>query len=99
MVSLIFAALACYGMSVLVTQMDGPMGIFSSLRSAMGAYTYGSDGRPDSSAGRFISCPYCVSVWLAAGFTAVFFTPTVHVFADVFAVIGLTYLLLKATGH
>jgi len=46
---------------------DGPRDMLLRLRTRLGVYDYGpwagSDGRllPQSTIGRFLSCPYCVS--------------------------------------
>ncbi len=94
LVNLIFASLASYGIAILLTKMDGPSDIFEHLRSKLGAYSYGADGRPDSPSGRFISCPYCVSLWFSVWFTLVFFPINIEEFVNVFPVIGLTFLIL-----
>lgn len=99
MLNFALIVLACYGGSLLLTQMEGAFGLFARLRSALGAYRYGADGRPDSAVGRFIGCPYCVSVWVAVVATAVCLTPIVNPLVDVLAVVGAVYLLLRITGY
>ena len=50
---------------------EGPSGLLCWLRTRMGAYDYsdelGPDGRPQAitALGRFINCPYCVSLAVA----------------------------------
>ena len=40
--------LACYRLARLITKEAGPFDVFHYLRSAVGVYDYGADGRPQS---------------------------------------------------
>lgn len=57
--------LACYRLSRLITKEVGPFDIFHYLRSAVGVYDYGADGRPKTLTGKLFDCPYCTGVWVA----------------------------------
>ena len=62
-VQLVIAALAVYRASRMVAREDGPFNIFYRLRSRVRHWTR---GRGDSWVWRGITCPLCISVWLAA---------------------------------
>lgn len=57
-------ALALYRLTGLIVHDEGPGDMFLALRTRLGAYNYGPDGRPDTWPGRLISCPYCTGFWL-----------------------------------
>jgi len=61
----VLAALSCYRLAQLVTLDDGPGDVFLRLRERAGVYQYGDDGRPATSLGRFLACPFCIGLWLA----------------------------------
>lgn len=61
----ILAALSCYRLAQLVTLDDGPGDVFAWLREKAGAYQYGNDGRPFTSIGRLMACPFCIGIWAA----------------------------------
>lgn len=61
----LLAALACYRLAQLIAIDDGPGDVCLRLRSLLGAYRRGADGRPDTSLGRLAACPYCLGMWLA----------------------------------
>jgi len=63
---LLACILAAARLARLVTEEEGPGGLFTQLRASLGAYDYGPDGLPQTNLGRGISCPYCVGVWTAA---------------------------------
>lgn len=65
MLSLLSNGLACYRLTRLITREAGPFDVFHRLRSAVGAYDYGADGRPQSTLGKLFDCPYCAGVWVA----------------------------------
>lgn len=65
LVRLLIACLACYRLSELIAVDDGPGDILSTMRAKLGAYDLGEDGRPQTSLGRGIICPYCIGIWLA----------------------------------
>lgn len=67
LILLVFLSLACYRVAGLIAFDEGPLRIFWRLRVVLGAYDYGPNGRPQSVAGRFIRCPYCVGAWVALG--------------------------------
>lgn len=71
LVELVACILAAFRLARLVTEEEGPGGMFTQLRAGLGAYDYGQDGQPQTNLGRGISCPHCVGVWAAALMVAV----------------------------
>jgi len=71
LVRFVLAVFACYRLAELIAIDDGPGDVFVSLRFKLGAYNFGGNGRPDTSLGRFIECPYCLGIWFAAVFALV----------------------------
>jgi len=69
MLEFIVGALAVYRLAVLLAKDDGPGDWFLWIRTWLGAYDYerpyGGEARPRTNLGRAISCPRCLSVWLA----------------------------------
>ena len=65
MLKLLRDGLACYRLARLITKEAGPFDVFHYLRSAVGVYDYGADGRPQSTLGKLFDCPYCTGVWVA----------------------------------
>lgn len=61
----VLASFACYRLAELVTVDDGPGDVLLQIRARLGAYDLDDDGRPATSLGRAIICPYCVGIWLA----------------------------------
>ena len=59
------AALSCCRLAQLIALDDGPADVFLRLREWAGAYQYGDDGRPETSLGRLVACPYCLGMWFA----------------------------------
>jgi hypothetical protein len=57
--------LACYRLARLFSQEDGPFDTFDWMREEAGCYTYGADGRPATSLGRLLECPFCLGIWFA----------------------------------
>lgn len=63
---LILAGLSCYRLSRLIAREEGPFGVFSALQKALGGKDIDEDtGQPRTLTGRFITCPYCLGVWIA----------------------------------
>lgn len=62
--TLLAVALACYGLSFTIVEKDGPFDLLLRLRTRLGAYDLAENGLPERSAGRFITCPFCVGVWI-----------------------------------
>jgi hypothetical protein len=56
---------------------EGPRDILLKFRVWAGCYDRGEDGRPRSSLGRLMSCPYCLGVWFALGALIVVLTASV----------------------
>ncbi len=82
------AALACYRLAQLIALDDGPADWLLRVRDWAGCSRYGEDGRPASSLGRLLACPYCLGVWFAAPCAGLALWPTT--IGDVFlAVLGL----------
>lgn len=63
---LLVLGFAAYRLTQLITQDEGPFGLFLRLRAMLGAYDYNSFGIPETGLGRAISCPYCVGIYAAA---------------------------------
>lgn len=82
------AALTCYRMAQLVALDDGPGDVFLRLRERAGAYQYGDDGRPFTSIGRLMACPFCIGVWAAVPCAALALWPSA-VGDVILAVIGI----------
>lgn len=64
----ILACFACFRLSELIAVDDGPGDVLLQIRARLGAYDLDDDGRPATSIGRGIICPYCISIWLSFGF-------------------------------
>ena len=64
---LIVLCLATWRLSRMVTEEDGPAGLFTKVRESTGAEDNGVMMPWDelSSLGRLTQCPYCISVWLS----------------------------------
>lgn len=79
----ILASLACYRLTVLITRDAGPLSVFANMRKLPG---------------KFMSCPYCVSVWAAAVIESAFLfcgvidSPVV-IACIIFAMSGITIAL------
>jgi len=65
-IDFILACFAVFRVAELIAVDDGPSDRLLWLRAKLGAYDLDDDGRPATSIGRFIICPYCISIWLAA---------------------------------
>lgn len=65
MFNLLLASFACYRLSLLITQDEGPFSIFQKLRSYAGGYNLAPNGEPVTNLGRGIICPLCVGLWVA----------------------------------
>lgn len=63
----ILACFACFRLAELIAVDDGPGDVLLWIRAKLGGYDLGEDGRPATSIGRAIICPYCVGIWLAFG--------------------------------
>lgn len=63
----VLASFACFRLSELITVDDGPGDVLLQIRARLGAYDLDDDGRPATSIGRGIICPFCVGIWLALG--------------------------------
>ena len=66
MIDFILACFAVFRLAELISVDDGPGDVLLTMRAKLGAYDLGDDGRPATSIGRGIICPYCISIWLAA---------------------------------
>lgn len=64
-ISFVLLILAVYRLAYMISQEEGPFGIFERLRIAGGAYSFGEDGRPQGWIGRGLTCPLCVGFWLS----------------------------------
>lgn len=66
---LLINSLASYRLTRLITKESGPMDAFHWLRSWVGVYDVGADGRPITTTGKLFDCPYCTGIWVALFFT------------------------------
>ena len=62
---LIIACLAVFRLAELIAIDDGPGDALLWIRAKLGAYDLGEDGRPETSIGRAVICPWCLGIWLA----------------------------------
>src|SRR5512139_3847175 len=79
MLSLVVLALATWRVSSLLVSEDGPWGMFAELRRIVGV-RYDEHSIPLGSTflGKLLSCVWCVSVWIGAGWALLFlFLPEV----------------------
>ena len=74
---LVVASLACYRVAQLLVFDEGPFCLFDRLRIRAGCYDYGEDSKPQTGLGRFLSCPYCVGLWIAIPLTLILFPETI----------------------
>lgn len=72
----VLAAFAVYRLSQLVAEDEGPADLILKIRTWAGCYDRGEDGRPRTSLGRLLECPYCLGVWFALAALAVVLVPT-----------------------
>lgn len=95
---LLLAGFSCYRLSRLLAREEGPLGMFSTLQSALGGKDIDEDtGEPKTLLGRFVSCPYCLGVWIALGLYFLFIYPTI--IGDAFLIImGLAGLQAYLEG-
>ncbi len=68
------AIFASYGLSYTIAKQDGPWDVLHTLRDFLGAYDYGENGQVKKWYGKFISCPYCIGVWIALILALVLFS-------------------------
>jgi hypothetical protein len=69
----VIAVFACYRLAELITVDDGPGDILLTIRAKLGGYDLDESGRPETSLGRGIICPYCVAIWIALGLAMILF--------------------------
>lgn len=72
---LILAVWATYRLASMVSSDEGPYlglwkderqtGVFETLRTRLGVYDLGSDGKPETNLARGIACPLCSGVYLS----------------------------------
>lgn len=76
-VRLILAVWAAYRLASLVSHDEGPYlpflytdekqtGVFERVRTDLGVYDYGPDGKPITNLARGVSCPLCTGIYLSA---------------------------------
>ena len=66
MTEFILACFAVFRMAELIAVDDGPGDVLLWIRAKLGAYDLDDDGRPATSIGRGIVCPWCIGIWLSA---------------------------------
>lgn len=95
---LLLAGLACYRLSRLLAWEEGPLGMFSAFQKALGGKDIDEEtGQPKTLLGRFITCPYCLGVWIALGLCFLLIYPTIM--GDTFLIImGLAGLQAYLQG-
>lgn len=69
----VLAAFACFRLAELIAVDDGLGDILLMIRAKFGAYDLCEDGRPETSIGRAIICPYCIGIWIAAALAILLF--------------------------
>ena len=68
------AIFASYRLARLIARDEGPkipfskneQGVLARLRTRLGAYDYGENGEAQTNIGRWISCPFCVGLYVSA---------------------------------
>lgn len=75
-VRLFLAICTCFRLAQLAAYDDGPMRLLLKVRTRLGCYVYGENGRPRTSLAQFLTCPFCLGVWLAIPCAALFLWPT-----------------------
>ena len=65
MTEFILACFAVFRLAELIAVDDGPGDVLLTMRAKLGAYDLDDDGRPATSIGRGIICPWCIGIWLA----------------------------------
>lgn len=98
MLKLLRNGLACYRLARLLATEDGPADVFIKLRSAAGVYDYGADGRPATSLGRLVECPYCTGMWIALGLAIWPESRIKRAIVDGLAIAGIQTALQSWTG-
>ena len=66
MTEFILACFAVFRLAELIAVDDGPGDVLLTMRAKLGAYDLDDDGRPATSIGRGIICPWCIGIWLSA---------------------------------
>lgn len=88
----IVVGVAAYRVARMLTAEHGPGGVFERLRGRAGVYEPG----PQTELSLLMSCPFCLSVWLAAGFAVLDrFAPAI---VDAIASAGVASAILDTTG-
>lgn len=72
----VLAAFAVYRLAQFIAIDYGPFGVFDWLRRKGGAYDRNERGAIKTELGKFLACPYCSAVWLAAPVAALVIWPT-----------------------
>lgn len=80
----IVLALACWRLTSLFSQESGPFKLFVKIRERLGVTHYDSGQVcevPDKFWCNLITCPWCLSVWMASGLTlAYIFLPQIAIY-------------------
>lgn len=99
-VTLLIACLATYRLTLLISSEGGPYNILERFRYLIGV-RYDEYSKPygTNTWARGVLCPYCLSVWVALGVTAVvYLAPQFEPVLVVFALSGVTVFLKKWAG-
>lgn len=72
----VLGVLAVYRLVMMIGLDDGPFNLLLRFRTWAGVYDLGPNGQPRRGGGRFLACPYCVGVLVAAVVTFLVLWPT-----------------------
>src|SRR5688572_3138767 len=101
-VQFIIAALAVYRLASMIAYEDGPADVFARLRGRVAAVAW--DGKPETWgqhwAARGLSCPLCVSFWLAwpAALLLPWPGPGLYILTAL-ALSAVTVLIVRVVNH
>ena len=93
LLNLLATILACYGLTFAITQKDGPADLLLKLRIALGGYDLAENGLPIRWMGRFITCGYCVGVWVALLLLILLHYPWARLFIYWWTIVGGHFVL------
>jgi hypothetical protein len=65
LIPFVLLVLACYRVARFIVTDDGPWRFMLRIRTRLGVYDLGENGRPRSMLGEMFSCPYCIGLWVA----------------------------------
>lgn len=94
---IILAILASFRLTWTMIYEDGPFDAIMRLRTALGAYDLGENGEPETGIGRFLTCSYCVSRFVALFAIPIVLWPTLigDLFIIWYGIAGALALLIR----